>query len=337
MKEMASMIGYNMIFHVSYRSYTDGRTGDDFSQNSTMKDRVDVIKCSLHSLVFEINEVNAVYKQNDVNYELSEVDILGIQNVLLSGNYNFSPLRIVLGNGVSSGSNSTPMLSVEASLADEVVIGALSGILIKELRRSCYFRQSCYSTYTKDRSFPHYLDTIQEWREMDSLLRVDCSNSAIYFSRSRLIEKVRPIVHNDDDLVKLISSFCNMPYVDNKGRPFSLNTGVPPLSLISEILFNIILDDIDQEIEVQLPKHKYARYQDEIFIPIYEKDKEEYYYKALNEIFKKCNLLSPTLERAVRGGGPIRFSGGSILINNEGKSEIEYNTQAKEVILKYSF
>ena len=108
------------------------------------------------------------------------------------------------------------------------------------------------------------------------------------------------------------------------GRDFSLNTGVPPLTLIAKILFNIILDDIDQEIEVRLPKLKYARYQDEIFIPISQKEKELYYYKALNEIKKKCNLLSPTLERAVRGGDPIPFSGGFILINNEGKSQIEY-------------
>ncbi|KAF3452225.1 hypothetical protein FNV43_RR08323 [Rhamnella rubrinervis] len=100
--------------------------------------------------------------------------------------------------------------------------------------------------------------------------------------------------------------------------------GHHPLTLIAEILFNIILDDIDQEIEVRLPKLKYARYQDEIFIPIYQKEKEQSYYKALNEILNKCYLLSPTLERAVRGGEPIPFSGGFILINNDGKTKIEY-------------
>ena len=42
---------------------------------------------------------------------------------------------------------------------------------------------------------------------MDALLKLNCSNSIKMFSRSRLIEKVRPIVHNDDNLVlvKLIS------------------------------------------------------------------------------------------------------------------------------------
>lgn len=135
---------------------------------------------------------------------------------------------------------------------------------------------------------------------MDALLKLNCSNSINMFSRSRLIEKVRPIVHNDDNLVKLISSFCNLPIVYNMGRNFSIKTA--PLTFIAEILFNIILDDIDQVvIEERFPKLKYARFQHSIFIPIFNKDKEQYYYNALNEIFNKCNLPSPNIERAVRG------------------------------------
>lgn len=164
---------------------------------------------------------------------------------------------------------------------------------------------------------------------MEALLQLDCSKSVISFSRSRLIEKVRTIVHYDDNIVKLISSFCNLPIVDNMGRDFSHNSGVPPLTFIAEILFNIILDDIDQKIEDRLPNLKYARFQHEIFIPIFNKFNELDYYKALNEIFHECNFISPTFERAVRGGDPIPFSGGFILINNEGKSQ---NT-AKDIVL----
>lgn len=112
----------------------------------------------MFSLVFEINNVYAVFKQNDSNYDLSEEDILGIQNALLSGNYHFSPLRLVRGSNIA--------FDVEASLADEVVIGALCAILIQELGLSSDFRKSCYSTYTKERSFHHYLDTIPEWSDI---------------------------------------------------------------------------------------------------------------------------------------------------------------------------
>lgn len=191
---------HNMFFYLTYRNYTDDRTGDELSDKSPA-----VRKCSLHTLIFEINFVYAFLKNHNSNYALSPEDILSIQNALLSGNYHLSPLRFIHGNSAS------PML--EASLADELVIGALSGILVKELGESCYFRKSCYSSYTNDRSLRHYLDTIQEWGDIEVLLLLDCSNSSLMFSRSRLLEKVRPIVHNDEHLVKLISSFCNLPFV----------------------------------------------------------------------------------------------------------------------------
>lgn len=127
----------------------------------------------------------------------------------------------------------------------------------------------------------------------------------------------------NNDLVKLISSFCNAPIVDNLNRDFSVDTGVPPLPFISEVLFNIYMDDIYRKMEERLPKLKYARYQNEILIPIFDGEKEQSYYEVLNDIFfNECNLPPPTLERAVRGGESTPFSGGFILINNEGKSQI---------------
>lgn len=128
-------------------------------------------------MVFEINEVYAVYKQDNSDYELSEGDILNIQNLVLSGNYNFSPLRLVRTSSEYTGPNFIPAFGVEASLADEVVIGALGGILIKELGQSSYFSKSCYSTYTKDRTITHYLDTIRQYRDIQTLLILNCYNS----------------------------------------------------------------------------------------------------------------------------------------------------------------
>ena len=85
------------------------------------------------------------------------------------------------------------------------------------------------------------------------------------------------------------------------------------------------MDDIDQTIEERLPKLKYARFLNEIFIPIFNKVNNIELYAALNDIFKECNFTSPDIEHAVRGGDPIPFSGGTIKINyNEGKSEIKW-------------
>lgn len=277
--------------------------------------------CSIHSLIFEVNEVYAFFRQKG-DFTLSEVDILNIQNALLSGNFHFSPLRIVVETNSYSGSSR--LLYLSPSPADDVVIGALGGILVKELRQSSYFRQSCFSTYSKKKKARHYLETIQKWSEIEALLLINCSNSLTKFPRSLLIEKVKPIVNYDDGLVKLISSFCNLPLLDNTGKDWSVKTGVPPLLKISEILYNIFLDEIDREIEERLPKLKYARYEYEIFVPIFNKEKVHSTIEALSDIFKQYNFLPPTLDRAVRGDKAIPFSAGFIHIDNEGKSQIKY-------------
>lgn len=319
--------GSNMLFHVTYRSYSDGRTKDDLSKNCSFPNRDDVRKCSIQSLVFEINVVYALFKEKVDGYS-KELDILSIQNLLLSGNYHLSPLCLVRSDDEFPRSNSIPMFLFDfTSLADHLVMCSLGGILIQELNHSSYFRKSCYSAYnSSDRSYIHYINTIQEWVEMEALLILNCGKSITYFSRSRLIEKIRPIVNNDDNLVKLISSFTDLHVVDNKGRYLlSLKAGIPYIPFISEILFDIIMDDIDQTIEERLPKLKYARFLNEIFIPIFNKVNNIELYAALNDIFKECNLTSPDIEHAVRGGDPIPFSGGTIKINyNEGKSEIKW-------------
>ena len=87
------------------------------------------------------------------------------------------------------GSNSTPTFSVGPSnRKDHVVIDADGAILIDELGRSSHFFKFSFSTYKEKGldSQSHYHLTIQEWRGVKTLLRLNCSNSAITFPRSRL-------------------------------------------------------------------------------------------------------------------------------------------------------
>lgn len=291
-----------------------------FCHNRTMDDDQ---KCSLYSLVFKIQEVDSVLKQKSGNYDLSEVQILGIQNSLLSGRYNFSPLRLYSEYGDSPRSNSKPSFLVEPSNpADLVVIGALGAILIDALSLTSYFRNTCFSTYKGFCPLSHYHSTIQEWRGVETLLRLNCSNSYITFPRSRLLEKVKTIVHNEQ-LVDLIKSFCNLPIVDDTGRVLYLNTCFPPMIFIGDTLLNIILDDIDHEMGKLIPKQNFARMQHEILIPIFDKDNDGLYTTVLDALFNQCHFIAPAIERAVRGGEPIPFSGGIIHINEDGQILIQ--------------
>lgn len=105
---MQSLNSYKMMIGVStlYKSSLV-YTHSSFFPSLFTRD-FSTVECYLHRLVFEIKEVYALFKKDDDNYELSEGDILGIQNALLSGNYHFSPLRLVRGS--KPGSNSTLML-----------------------------------------------------------------------------------------------------------------------------------------------------------------------------------------------------------------------------------
>lgn len=273
-----------------------------------------VMRCSLHSLVFEVKEVYALFLEKEKgDYPLSEVHLMTILNLLLSGNYRFSPLSIDF-----ECSDSGSVLTLTASPADELVISGLGALLVKELRHSCYFRDSCFSSYRSNQSARHYLETIQKWSEIEALLLINCWNSITRFPRSILIEKVQAIVNYDSELVKLISSFCNLAVLDYTGEEWSDKTGVPPLLFISEILFNIFLDEIDREIEEQLPNIKYARYEFEILVPIFHKEKLHSTMDALSEIFNKYNFRQPKLYTALRGEKPIPFAAGFIHINCEG-------------------
>jgi hypothetical protein len=129
----------------------------------------------------------------------------------------------------------------------------------------------------------------------------------------------------DDELVKLISSFCNLPIFDKNGRVYSPKTGVPPVEFIFEILFNIIFDDVDRSIEARLPSLQFVRLQHEIIIPIFHKEIDHllYYLTVIHSIVDECHLNSPSVRFAHRDSEPINFSGGLILINTEGQCQIQ--------------
>lgn len=91
---------------------------------------------------------------------------------------------------------------------------------------------------------------------MDAIIRLNCLKSISHISRVRLFLIIRSIANKDDNFVKLIKSFIELNVVDEERilSPISTNEGIPPVRFISNVLFNIILSDIDMGIEKQLPK-----------------------------------------------------------------------------------
>jgi len=154
-----------------------------------------------------------------------------------------------------------------------------------------------------------------------AILFMDCSKSLPIYPKERILEKVYPLIHYDDDLYRLLESFCNLPILDEKGRDYSNKKGVPPLSNMNRVLFNIYLDDIDQEIEAQLPKNViFVRFLEKYYLLSKLKDPSEIYKigETLNRIFISKKLVSPIIRIAFRGGRPFSLYGYNLSINNDG-------------------
>jgi hypothetical protein len=70
--------------------------------------------------------------------------------------------------------------------------------------------------FSKDRNEKDFCGTVVGWGKVELLLFLDLSPSLITFSRSRFLAKLESVV-KDQFLLRLISSFLELPIIDNTG------------------------------------------------------------------------------------------------------------------------
>lgn len=280
-------------------------------------------KPNILTLIQHISNIYTIYQKEYSDDEDLAKEFQRLKVDLLIGKFSFKALKIV---SVQLDSDRRYM-SIDIDPMDCTVITSFAKMLINELRRSSYFLESCYSTYRDDKSYIDYMSTISNWKEISYLIRIDCLNSLMSLSRSRLLSKVKEILY-DNHLFHIISSFCNIEILNSSGELVSHNSrGIPPLTFISDVLFNIYLDDLDRQIDEKYPCIKYVRYDSELIIAfsIWEKAKVKSFVDVFNEICININLCTPLLEKAYRGSSAIPFKFGMISVNKEGSIEIGQN------------
>ena len=82
---------------------------------------------------------------------------------------------------------------------------------------------------------------------------IDLSPSLITFSRSRLLTKWESVV-KDPFILRLISSFLDLPTLDNTGTDLSSKRVIPRgVPIFTEVLFNFNLDSLDRAFETRFP------------------------------------------------------------------------------------
>lgn len=131
MKEMQNIPGTNMLFNVTYCSYSEGN------------------KCTINSLVFHIEKVYTFINELYINPNIDRnIDIPAIQNVLLSGNFFYSPLCLVRQSNGEFSELNKPIYTISPStLEDLLVIYNIMLLLVNEFEKSSYFSASSYGSY----------------------------------------------------------------------------------------------------------------------------------------------------------------------------------------------
>lgn len=145
------------------------------------------------------------------------------------------------------------------------------------------------------------------------------------------------------------ASSCSRCYVDKVGLIFLWSShirfwGEGSLSkeggaaflfhyFISPIRFNLLLDDLDVELEMRFKNLTYARFQQEIFVPIFKEQKDPFEVEAFNEILKECSIVA---ELQVRGGWPSLSQEGCFSSTTKVKLQLNRNRFRREFWFSYS-
>lgn len=89
----------------------------------------------------------------------------------------------------------------------------------------------------------------------------------ILHGRSRLLAKLEPVL-NDPSIFQLVSSFLNLSILDEDGRDWSAEAGVPAVGLLASVLLNFYLDYFDRTFINRFPHLPFVRYIHEIIVAV---------------------------------------------------------------------
>lgn len=323
-------------------------------------------KCTIDSLVYQIDIAlpNLSFLFQDMGYrmhELRESDYFAIQNLLLSKVYKFKDALYFERKFVDD-NEKEDLLQVcigAQNLSDDLVLLGLGFLLISQIVDGKFdFHSKNYCTYKYEGNTNTWIDclsTIQTWSSFEALLYIDCANSILTFNRERVLEKVNPIIDYDEYLLGLIEQFTNCYVIDEMDRNYIHIGGIPPYPLLGNVLFNIIIDDIDREIQSILPNLTYVRYQHKFFIPFAKVSQMNVNTSIIYKIFEKHqfrNLISKTAFKLKGGsetldrGNDISFSyleydpfGLALCVDINKETYVNYNiyvnTEGKAIITKW--
>lgn len=256
--------------------------------------------CSLAMKRFLVGILTGYCHNNDL--------ALSVIKAILYGNYRFSPLRLTIIGDV---------IRIVPDPDDIIVISALDNILRDMI--ILYYYEVSREMYYGVKTLYDYTSTVSSWRDLDGVLCVSVALSYQTLSNKRLIERIRPIIHNDKRLLDLISSYCcDLSVIDLDGDVCDEDEVAlyPNGNSLSRTLISILLENVDLKFIELYPAINYVRYSNEFLFPIYDIEMQvPTLLHSIRNVFQDVHIRYPSVLCAFRGGDPIKINNGILQID----------------------
>lgn len=286
--------------------------------------------CSLDQLASDI-ELTYNYLP-DIFNELTVEKVIDIQNLISIGKYTLSSLELLVFSTKDNlkGPNFNHIFHmlinntiyygcVTPIQEDKLVLMALGRMLNHRILDLNLLNSSSFGLKTHPTSYYAHIRSIKV--PISRLSKLDMTNSLRVINKESLLTKLEPIVKNDE-IMKLLKSFLYMPIKrDGKDLTSIMKSSIPSSGLITDVLLNFSLIELDNQFHQLFPSFSYTRYVHEVIVTTSQE--ESSFEESLLKFFDRLNLAGKILSIGP-GDNPIPcHHGGIVWVSEDGRIQMK--------------
>lgn len=283
-----------------------------------------IAECSLDKLA---SYIDLSYNSMPEDFsELTAEKVLSIQNRIMNGIYSISPLQLYVSESINQlkapSFNHIINVQIDKKMYygyltpiqdDQLVFMALGLMLNKRIQGLNLMKSFSFGLKANPTSYYAHISSIKG--TISRVYHIDLSRSLRVIKKDCLLTKLEPIVNNND-IMRLLVSFLYIPII-HLGEEISLNDLIPTTGLLTYVLLNLYLIELDNQFHQLFPLFSYTRYVQELIVTTSKVDSS--FEESLLEVLVRFNLAGK-IRSIGPGDDPITCCyGGLVWLSVDGK------------------
>lgn len=283
------------------------------------------------SLVQLSEDIDFIYKnlKTTLKYNLSQKELCNLQQILLSGFYTLSPLRLRrisrddLGEFLLATLPDFPDLTFYPSRDSSsyiVVFPSKKEDVLVFMALSIHFYRFTYGSVPKENyrlldRLDLFYSGIQNMGKVSRLYRINMDPSLQLIPESLVLDGVKSFVGADSVCYKLVSSFINLETYDENGIKIRFGC-MPIVGEITRVLFNLALMEFDRRLCQKYPGIAFERLIGQVFIACTDDLRIDEYqvWDMIQDLGLSCEI-----DYTEAGEEPLKCRNRMVALDNEGK------------------